>query len=60
MNSAFGLFNLSDSSFLNASGKVGKLSSEILKDRESGITFFCCDCRIDPTQEDARIQQDPF
>ena len=60
MNSAFRVDNLSASKFIHASGKVIKLSSEILQNRPQGITFFFFDFRIDPTQEDARIQQDLF
>ena len=50
MNSVFGVDNLSASAFINASGKVVKILSEILKDRPSGITFYRFDFRIDPTQ----------
>ena len=60
MKSTYIVDNLSASEFLNASGKVIKLASESLQDRPSGITFFRFDCRIDPTQEDARINKDPF
>ena len=60
MNSEFGGDNLSASVFLNASGKVIKLSSEIPQDRPPGIMFLWFDCSIDPTNKDARIQWDPF
>ena len=39
MNSSFEVDNFSASSFLNATGKVAKLSSKILHNRPSGITF---------------------
>ena len=60
MNSAFGVDNLSASTLLNYSGKLIKFLSERLRDRPSGITFFCFDFRIDPNQEYYRIQRDPF
>ena len=56
INSAFGVDKPSASEFINASGRLIKLTSESLKERPSGITFSRFDCRIDPTQEDARIQ----
>ena len=60
MKSAFRVDNLSTLAFLNYSVKIIKLVSEIVQDRPSGITCFRFDCNIDPTQEDDRIQQDPF
>ena len=39
MNIAFGVDNLSESAFINASGKVVKISSESLQDRPPGTTF---------------------
>ena len=60
IKSAFIIDNLSASAFLNASGKLIKLVLESLQERPSGIAFSRFDCRIDPTQEDARIQQDPL
>ena len=56
INSSFGVDILSASSFLDASGKLIKLTSESLQDRPSGITCFHFYCRFDPTQEDACIQ----
>ena len=50
MDSTFGVDNLLASAFTNASGKVVKLSPEILQDREEGITFILFDCMINPTQ----------
>ena len=60
MKSAFIVDNLSASDFINSSGKAIKLASESLQDRPSGFTLSWFDCRIDPTQEDNRIQQDLF
>ena len=60
MNSEFGVDNLSASAFLNASGKLIRLSSERLREIPSGITLSRFDCIIDPAQEDTRIQQDLF
>ena len=60
MNNSFGVDNLSASSLLNASGKIIKVSLEILSGRPLGITFSYFDCRIYPTQEDPCIHQEPF
>ena len=60
INSKFGVDNLSASEFLNASGGLIELRSESLQDKPPEIKFSHFDCRIDPTQEDARIQKDPF
>ena len=57
MDSPFGVDNLLYSLFLNYSVKVVKILSENLQYRDEGITFFCFDFRIDPTQEDACINQ---
>ena len=60
MNSVLGLDKLSASAFLKNSGKLVRLSSESLQNRQSRITFSHFDFRIDPTQEDARIQRKTF
>ena len=60
MDSAFKVENILDLEFINASGKVVKLSSENLLDREEDITFFHFNFMIDLTQEDACINQEPF
>ena len=43
-HSASGVYNLSASSFINASVKVAKLSLESLQEILEGITFFQFDC----------------
>ena len=60
MNSEFVVENISTSAFSNASGKIMKFSSERLWYRTPGIMFYHFDFSIDPTEEDARIQSDPF
>ena len=60
MDNAFVVDNLLASAFLNASGKVVKLSSEILQDRPEGITLFLFYCRIYLNQEYSSIKRDPF
>ena len=60
MDRGFGVDNLLESVFLNASGKAVKLSSEIQQDRTAGMTFFWFYCRINLTQEDSYIKQDPL
>ena len=60
MNSAFEVDNLLASQFINASGKVIKLSLESLHDSTPGILFSRFYFRIDPTQKDACIQRDLF
>ena len=60
INSAFGVNNLSASTFLNDSGKLIKLILESLQGRSSGITFSRFYCRINPTLENTWIQKDPF
>ena len=60
MNSVFGIDKLLASAFINALGKVENISSEILYNRLSRVTFSNFDFRIDLTQEDSRIQRYPF
>ena len=60
MNSVLGLDKLSASAFLKNSGKLVRLSSESLQNRQYRITFSHFDFRIDPTQEDACLQRYPF
>ena len=59
-DSKFGVYNPSASEFINDSGKVIKILSEILQDRAEGIMFSPFDFRVNPTQEDDCIKQDPF
>ena len=56
MDSTFVVDNLLALEFLNASGKVVKLSLEILQYRSEEITSFQFYFMIDPTQEDASIK----
>ena len=60
VDSASVVDNLPASVFINSSGKLLKLSSEILQYMAEGITFFRFYFSINPTQEYARIKRDPF
>ena len=60
LKSAFDVTNLTASAFLDSSGKSVKLTSEALKDRPDGITYFRFNCNIDPAFHDIRVDQDPL
>ena len=60
MNTLFGVDNILASVFLNTSVKLVKLLSEILQYSPAVIKLLRFDFSIDPTQEYARIKQEPF